>query len=107
MIREFFRSLRDIWSHSVGRSILLSLIGLFATGTVFYRLIEGWPWIDAFYFTAVTLTTVGYGDLAPTTTASKLFTVLLILSGVGAILAFLEALVRHTVQRRTGKAEAE
>ena len=45
-------------------------------GTVCYRLLEEWSWVDAFYFSAVAVTTVGFGDLAPSTYASKLFTVL-------------------------------
>ncbi len=37
---------------------------------------------DAIYFTIVTLTTVGFGDITPITTGGKLITILMILSGV-------------------------
>jgi hypothetical protein len=44
-------------------------------GTVVYHLMEDWAWVDSFYSSAVALTTVGFGDLAPSTAASKLFRV--------------------------------
>lgn len=49
--------------------------GTLLTGTVVYHLLEDWSWVDSLYFSVVTLTTVGYGDLSPTTDLSKLFTV--------------------------------
>jgi voltage-gated potassium channel len=60
-------------------TLLILLIG----GTTFYTQHEDWPIIDSFYFTVVTITTVGYGDLHPTTTLSKLVTIFLIFMGVG------------------------
>jgi voltage-gated potassium channel len=55
-------------------SVVLLGVLLF-TGTVSYHLIEEWSIVDSLYFTTMTVTTVGYGDLVPTTDASKLFTV--------------------------------
>ena len=76
---------------------LLVLVGL---ATTFYRFVEGWSWIDSLYFTVVTLTTVGFGDVSPTSNFSKLFTILLILVGVAAVLGFLEYVMRKVVERR-------
>ncbi|MGB9719798.1 MAG: potassium channel family protein [Candidatus Anstonellales archaeon] len=64
-------------------TLALALI-LFA-GTVFYRFYEGFTWVDAFYFTAITITTVGYGDIHPTHDISKIFTVFLAFSGIGLV----------------------
>ena len=73
----------------------LSLLVL-GLGTVVYRILEDWSWVDSFYFSAVTLTTVGFGDLSPTTTVSKLFTVFYIFIGISLIGALLnEFLKRH------------
>ena len=47
--------------------------------------------MDSLYFSAVTLTTVGYGDLSPTTDAAKLFAVVYIFSGVTVIVTYLNA----------------
>ncbi len=55
-------------------------------GTLGYMLLEKLSVADALYLTVITLTTVGYGDLVPHTGAGRMFTVLLILSGVGSAL---------------------
>ncbi len=46
------------------------------------------PLLDVFYFSATMLTTVGYGDLAPSTAAGKPFTVFYIFAGIGIIVGF-------------------
>ena len=51
-------------------------------GAVFYHFVEHFSWVNAFYFCTVTLTTVGYGDLVPKTTAGKVFTIIYILIGI-------------------------
>ena len=74
-------------------------IGLLAMGTVVYRLLEDWSWVDSLYFSVVAVTTVGFGDLTPSTDASKLFTVVYILSGITIITTFL----RMRMSRRGSK----
>jgi Na+(H+)/acetate symporter ActP len=69
-----------------------SVVGL---GTVMYRFLEKWEWIDCLYFSVVTLTTVGYGDFAPVTTWGKIFTILYIIIGLGIILNFIEIIHLH------------
>jgi hypothetical protein len=66
-----------------------SALGLLAVGTVVYRLLEDWSWVDSMYFSVVAVTTVGFGDLTPSTDASKLFTIVYILSGITIITTFL------------------
>jgi len=46
-----------------------------AVGTTLFKYVENWSWIDSFYFAAITMSTIGYGDLTPTHDVSKLFTV--------------------------------
>lgn len=70
------------------------------TGTVVYWLLEDWGWVNSFYFSVITLTTVGYGDFSPTTTASKLFTVGYVISGIALIGASLNEVLKRR-ERRT------
>ena len=64
---------------SISISSILTLIGI---GTIVFKLLEDWTWIQSFYFSVVTLTTVGFGDLHPTSELSRLFTAIYILVGV-------------------------
>jgi hypothetical protein len=87
------------------RGLVYAALLIIALGTLFYRFVEGWRWIDAFYFAVVTLTTVGYGDLTPQTDAGKLFTVFYILTGLGILGSFVGLITQHPlVQRRGGPA---
>lgn len=73
-------------------SIVLVII-LLGTGTLYYSLAEGWSPLDAFYFSTVTLTTIGFGDIAPATDAGKLFTSLYALFGIGVMLYILSSVI--------------
>ena len=75
-------------------------------GTVAFHYIEGWSWVDSFYFSAVAGTTVGFGDLTPSTDLSKLFSVVYIFVGIGIIGTFLDQRLKYhgVVKRQTEKA---
>ena len=68
------------------------------SGTGFYSIVEGLRFVDALYFSVVTLTTVGYGDFAPQTDAGKLFTAVYVLVGVGIVLAFITTVAAKAAQ---------
>ena len=83
-----------------------SALGLLAVGTVVYRLLEDWSWVDSMYFSVVAVTTVGFGDLTPSTDASKLFTILYILSGITIITTFLRMRMTRRGSRMAQKKAA-
>ncbi len=66
---------------------------LFTLGTVGYMIIEGWNVADAFYMTAITLTTVGFSEVRPLTTNGRFLTVALLVFGVAFIAYGLEYLL--------------
>lgn len=79
--------------------LLLAAIGvLLFIGTLFYHAVEEWPYIDAFYFSAISLATRGYGELHPTLAISKVFTVLYLFIGVGLILYALSSFIGYFMQ---------
>jgi hypothetical protein len=73
-------------------SLLALVLVVLGTGTIVYSHLEGWSLLDSLYFSTVTMTTIGYGDLTPTTPTSKLFTILFVLSGVAVMLYTLSTL---------------
>ena len=97
----------DIFLEYGFRVLTAVVILLLATATLVYHSLEGWSWVDSFYFSAVAVTTVGFGDLAPSTDASKLFTVFYVLSGIGVITTYLNLSLRRMslrVSRRRAQA---
>jgi voltage-gated potassium channel len=83
------------------RRILPSLFGLLlitAIGTVGYVLVEHMRWLDALYMTVITMSTVGYGEVAPLHTAGRVFTVMLIMGTVGTALYLFSDLSRAMLE---------
>ena len=77
------------------RNALLAILFLNIIGIAAYHYFEGWNWVDSIYFTSATLTTVGYGDIVPKTTAGRLFTIIFMWSGVSIGFYTLTLLSRH------------
>ncbi len=91
----FFRTIISFLKDEDYRNLFLTTTAILGIGGVVYHFLEGWSWVDSFYFSVITLTTIGYGDLAPKTDAGKIFTMLYILVGLGIILSFINTTYRH------------
>ena len=74
---------------------------LVLTGTIFYWRTEDWTVIQALYFSVVTLTTVGYGDLHPTSAGTQIFTILYILTGLGVFVALLASVAQKYIEQKS------
>ncbi|OGS42723.1 MAG: hypothetical protein A3J79_13245 [Elusimicrobia bacterium RIFOXYB2_FULL_62_6] len=64
---------------------LVTLVILFSVGVIGYMLIEGWNILDGLYMTVITLATIGYGETHPLSDAGRVFTIFLILGGIGTM----------------------
>ena len=95
---------KSAWEDNSARIIGLLSLAALGMGTVVYHILEDWTWVDSFYFSTVTLTTVGFGDLSPSTDISKLFTVFYILSGVSLIGALLNEFMKRHARRMRARA---
>ena len=71
-------------------TLILTLVLIIAAGTVFFRWAEGWSWLDAYFFTVVTLSTVGYGNLVPATAMGKIGTTIFIFVGLGVFVVAIQ-----------------
>ncbi len=80
-------------------SILLSAL-LILCGTIGYMAIEGWHALDALYMTVITLATVGYGEVHAVSSTGQIYTIILIITGVGFFLYVAGAVIQFMVEGR-------
>ena len=101
-IRALVAMLRD----REERAPALLVFSLLLAGTLFYTLVERWSVVDAVYFCAMSLATVGYGDVVPDTDVGKVFTVVYVLAGIGILVSFFTALAAKTLELQRERRQA-
>lgn len=91
---------RRLQQELIGGIVALGVV--FFVGTLWYRVVEKWTWLDAAYMTISTLATVGFGEINPLNERGRLFTMVLIIMGlitIGYIVnRFTEALIQGYFQ---------
>jgi len=65
--------------------VLIVITVTIAFGTAGYMVVEGWGFLDALYMTIITLTTVGYREVHDLTPRGIIFTIVLLVGGVGTV----------------------
>src|SRR5947209_16255917 len=70
---------------------------LILVGTLGYHFIEDKPYFDSLYFTVITLTTVGYGDIVPETRTGRAFTIFLALGGIFTLFYVATEMIRLVI----------
>jgi voltage-gated potassium channel len=78
------------------------LVTIIAVGVIGYMIIEGWSFTDALYMTIITITTVGYAEVHPLTSSGQIFSIFLIVGGVGGALYILSSFVEFIIEGRFG-----
>jgi hypothetical protein len=101
--RRVAQDVRETLQDAEFKALLFFAVVLIIVGTGFYMQAEGWDIIEAFYFCVATLTTVGYGDLHPTSDLSRLFTAAYALVGIGFILTAVTVAARRASQTLAGR----
>ena len=84
--------------------VVLVLVAVVLVGTVGFMAVEGMSLSDAFYFSIVTIATVGYGDIHPTTQSGKALALVLIVMGVGTFLGVMANATEVMLNRREKQA---
>ena len=88
---RFFRS-------KIYTAVLLLLV-LLSIGIMGFRFMSHYTWIDAFYMTVITITTVGFGEVQPLDDFSKIFTIFLILTSVVIVGYALSVITEYILSR--------
>ena len=90
------------------RLALTCMLALAALGTLGYHILEGWSFLDSWYMTVITLSTVGYKEVHNPDAAGKIFTTCLIIFGVTIAIWASASLIQivvseqiwHAIQRK-------
>ena len=89
------------------RSLLWVTTITILCGTWFYHQFEPTitTWVDTYYFTVIRLTTIGYGDMGPTTPFTRIFTTFYVFVGLGIIAGLIGIVGEAVVEDATQRAE--
>jgi len=82
--------------------VVLLIVLLFLAGVAGYMIVEGWGLTDAVYMTVITLSTVGYGEVHPLSTHGRIFTVFLILLGMGTFIYGISTITAFILEGELG-----
>jgi len=93
---KFWGPLQDLW-----RGVIILLL-IILVGTIGYKLIQGWSLFDALFMTITTITTIGFRDAFPLSRAGEIFTIFLVLGGVGTVFYILTSVVRYIFEGELG-----
>jgi voltage-gated potassium channel len=80
-----------------GLVVIAAVLAIIVIGTVGYTLIEGWSLLDSLFMTVTTIFTVGFQVVHPLSRAGEIFTLLLIIGGVGTILYGIGRMVEFVI----------
>lgn len=97
---QLLRGLKAAYSDARVLGLLGFTFTLIACASVFYHYVEGWGFIDATYFSVMTISTVGYGDFSPHTIIGKIFTICYVLIGLGVFVTTASALADVLLSQR-------
>ena len=86
---------------------LFLFFSVMLVGTVAFSYIENISLLDAFYFSIVTVATVGYGDISPRNIEGKILAIALIITGVGTFLEVIAGITQVMLQRRDKELRTE
>ena len=107
LFRSLWHILKILFRQDEQKAIMMAVLFILTIGTIFYHNIEKMSYLDALYFSVMTLATVGYGDLSPHTALGKLFTIVYVLIGVGIITAVIANFNRALVEYHKNKKHSE
>lgn len=93
--------MKNIFNSKITVALLLLLL-VFMVGVVGFRFFSEYSWIDSFYMTVITITTVGYGEVMPLSPSEKVFVSLLIISSIFIVGYSISVTTEYILSKNTG-----
>ncbi len=107
VIRSARHLAQVLWRKEAFRGLLWVTVLTIFIGTWFFKQFEPTitSWVDAYYFTVITLTTIGYGDMGPTIPLTRIFTTFYVFAGLGIIAGLIGIVGEAVIEDATQRAE--
>ena len=93
-------------SRRVGFAKLVAVLGYYIGACLFFCYVEGWTIIRTIYFSTVTITTVGYGDVVPHTKLGKIVGMFFIVFGIVVVFTIISGVATSVLRRAEARALA-
>ncbi len=102
LLRPFYRFfLLDLIQDQEARPVFIYIVLLIFLGSFTFHYVEHWGWLDATYFTVITITTIGFGDFTPHTSLGKILTIFYGLNGIAILLMLFDHIRRIRTREYT------
>ena len=96
-VMRLLQAIARAWRMPSFRGALWLTLLLLGSGTLFYRGAEGWTWVEALYFSFMTMATIGVDGFGPTSDYSRIFTMIYALIGIGVLISLATMLARALI----------
>lgn len=93
--------MKQLFNSKIAVAVLMLLV-VFMTGVVGFRFFSDYSWVDAFYMTVITITTVGYGEVMPLSPSEKIFVSLLIISSIFIVGYAISVITEYILSKNIG-----
>lgn len=97
-VYKLVKGLRNAFHEPKVQGLLGLTFTLIFIASLVYYFVEGWNFLDAVYFSVMTISTVGYGDIAPITVFGKIFMIVYVLCGLGVFVAAATAIAESLLK---------
>ncbi|RKP23988.1 hypothetical protein SYNPS1DRAFT_23917 [Syncephalis pseudoplumigaleata] len=84
-VAEAKQEKHDIHGDEIMRKFYFSMASLLVCITLIFAHTENWSYVDSFYFSSITILTIGYGDFVPTSSAGEVIFILYCIAGLACM----------------------
>ncbi len=81
-------------------AFVIAFVLVLLLGSMVYQNVEKWSYLDSVYFLVVTMTTIGYGDIAPVTNTGKIITIFASFFGIAMVFYMISVIGSYFFERK-------